>query len=195
MPAERPVVSIERLRRGSGIAATLVVAVAALGAFSAAPSLADGPSPCGFALSAEAVLQRLNAIRTAGRVCRAAAAPVSPNDRPLQWSSSLAAAALTQAHEMALQNRMSHRDRADRALGDRLKAAGYRFTAAYENVAVGYGSVDDVVEAWLESEHHCENLMNAAVVELGLACMDGSAMEPRSERRYWTMLLATPPQR
>ncbi len=195
MSAERPVGPIERLRRGARVATTVVVAVAALGAFSPARSLADGPSPCGFALSTEAVLQRLNAIRTAGRACRAAAVPMSTNGRPLQWSPSLAAAALTQAHEMALQNRMSHRDRADRALGDRLKAAGYRFTAAYENVAVGYGSADDVVDAWLESEHHCENLMNTAVVELGLACMDGSAMEPRSERRYWTMVLATPPQR
>ena len=195
MTADRPKRSSDTLRHRSRIASAIVAAACALGALSPALSAAAGPAPCGFALSTEAVLQRLNEIRLAGRVCHAAAAASPSNGLPLKWSASLAAAALTQSQEMALQNRMSHRDRENRALGDRLKAAGYRFAAAFENVAVGYGSVDDVVEAWLESEHHCENLLNTAVVELGLACIDGSAADPRGERRYWTMVLAAPPQR
>lgn len=197
MPAERPMQAIERSHRRFRSAAALAVAVAAaaLGLLSPASSVADGATPCGIALSTEAVMQRLNQIRTAGRVCRGAAEASPANGRPLHWNPELAAAALDQSSEMALQRKMSHRDRSDRALGERLRARGYRFAAAYENVAVGYGSVDDVVEAWLQSEHHCENLMNAAVVELGMACIDGSAMEPRSERRYWTMVLAAPPRR
>ena len=89
--------------------------------------------------------------------------------------------------------RMVHRDTLDRGLGERLAAAGYRFSVAVENIAVGYDSLDDVVKAWLRSEHHCDNLMNGAVLELGLACSDDATAPEPGDRRYWTLVLGSPP--
>lgn len=111
---------------------------------------------------------------------------------PVVWNERLAGAAQAQAREMVRLDRMSHRDRQDRGLGERLRAASYPFRAAVENVAVGFASIDDVVDAWLESEGHCENLMNAAVREFGLACVDVDAQGAPEERRYWALVLGAP---
>ena len=113
---------------------------------------------------------------------------------PLAWSESLAAAAQVQAAEMARLHRMTHLDGQNRGLAERLRALGYRYSLAVENLGVGYSSLDDVVDAWLESEAHCENLMNAAVLEFGLACIDAGAVGAAEERRYWTLVLGAPPR-
>ncbi|MDQ6639835.1 MAG: CAP domain-containing protein [Pseudomonadota bacterium] len=134
-------------------------------------------------------MRRLNELRVGGVTCGARDLVTAA---PLSWSDSLAAAAQLQSREMALLDRMGHRDREDRALAQRLRALGYRFSAAVENVAVGYPSLDDVVAAWLESEGHCDNLMNAAVLEFGLACMDGRSSGAPEDRRYWTLVLGAP---
>ncbi|MEO7337271.1 MAG: CAP domain-containing protein [Caldimonas sp.] len=141
-------------------------------------------------------MRRLNEARANGAVCGLAggltAAP------PVRWNASLEAAALTQSEEMALLGRMGHRDRLNRGLTERLTATGYRFSSAVENVAVGYPSVDAVVDAWLKSEGHCENLMNRAALELGLACIDGGSLNDANSadeiggRRYWTLVLGAP---
>lgn len=155
-------------------------------------AIAAGPVPCGVALPVADVLQRLNAVRASGKACHAAG-PMTVGT-PLIWSEGLAAAAMTQSREMAALNRMSHRDSENRNLGERLRAQGYVFTLAAENVAVGYPSLDEVVDAWLKSEGHCENLMSGAVLELGLACIDGTDIGIRGERRFWTLVLAAPPK-
>lgn len=152
--------------------------------------IAAGPVPCGVALPVADVLQRLNAVRASGKTCHAAG-PMTVG-APLIWSEGLAAAAMTQSREMAALNRMSHRDSENRNLGERLRAQGYVFKSAAENVAVGYPSFEEVIDAWLHSEGHCENLMSGVVLELGLACIDGTDIGIRSERRFWTLVLAAP---
>lgn len=149
-------------------------------------------APCAVAPSPEIVQKLLNATRTLGAVCHpAGSAAVAA---PLRWSASLAAVAAAQSRDMAALNRMGHRDSLDRSLSERLAAMGYRFSSAAENVAVGYPSLGEVVEAWLESEPHCDNLMNAKVLEFGLACSDGSSGGDPGENRYWTLVLGAPPR-
>jgi uncharacterized protein YkwD len=150
------------------------------------------PVPCGAALSPEAALRRVNEARAHGATCPHSR--VAATAAPLRWSESLASAAQSQASEMALLARMGHLDSANRGLGERLRAHGYRFSAALENVAVGYPSLDDVVVAWLGSEGHCENLLNAGVLELGVACVDDGASGAPEERRYWALMLGAPPR-
>ncbi|MDQ2737042.1 MAG: CAP domain-containing protein [Pseudomonadota bacterium] len=111
---------------------------------------------------------------------------------PVTWSESLAVAARSQALEMALLKKMGHRDSLDRGLAERLRTLGYRFNSAVENVAVGYPTLDAVVDAWIASEGHCENLMNPAVIEFGLACIDGNASGSPGESRYWALVLGAP---
>ncbi|MEO7114309.1 MAG: CAP domain-containing protein [Caldimonas sp.] len=149
------------------------------------------PVPCGVAVSPEEAARRLNDIRHHGVACPsgATATPVT-----VAWNDRLASAAQVQAREMARLERMSHRDSQNRDLGERLRAVGYRFGTAVENVAVGFASIDDVVDAWLESDGHCENVMNAAVREFGLACIDTDSTGAPEERRYWALVLASPPR-
>jgi uncharacterized protein YkwD len=167
-----------------------MVALAALAmsarAYSGAPVL------CGATLSPEDALRRVNEARVHGATCPSAHALATA--APVRWSDSLASAAQVQAHEMALLRRMGHLDSGNRGLGERLRAQGYRFSSAVENVAVGYPSLDDVVVAWLESEGHCENLMNVSVLEVGVACVDDGTTGAPEERRYWTLVLGAPPR-
>ncbi len=144
---------------------------------------------CSAAFSPDVALARLNATRTRGAVCHLHGTPTSA--APLAWNPRLAAVAAAQAQDMANLEQMSHRDSLNRNLGERLDAMGYRFSDAVENVAVGYASLDAVVDAWLDSEAHCANLMSAKVHELGLACSDGTANDSGTGR-YWTLVLGAP---
>jgi len=150
---------------------------------------AGDPLSCGASLSAEAAMRHLNEARQRGGTCRAGTPTTAA---PLTWSEGLAAAAQVQAAEMARLQRMSHLDGQNRSLAERLRAIGYPYRLAFENVGVGYSSLEEVVEAWLDSEGHCEALMNAAVLEFGLACIDAGAAGPAEERRYWTLVLGAP---
>lgn len=138
----------------------------------------------------EEVLRRLNAERARGVACRASNTAVAAAS-PLRWNATLAVAAAAQADDMASVSRMGHYDTQNRGLAERLTAVGYRFSAAVENVAFGYPSLDAVVGAWLASEGHCVNLMNTTVLELGLACSDGTTP---GQDRYWTLVLGAPPR-
>ncbi|HWH81922.1 MAG TPA: CAP domain-containing protein [Burkholderiaceae bacterium] len=181
----------ERRRRH----ALALVAGALLATGSLAPDSArsDTAKPtCGARLSPDEVVQRLNAMRARGLVCRQTAH--AGIGTPLRWSANLTAVAAAQSNDMAALNHMSHRDSQNRSLTERLAAMGYRFSAAAENVAYGYDSLDAVVQAWVESEGHCENLMNAKVAEFGLACSDSDAARFPGEARYWTLVLGAPPR-
>ena len=168
----------------------LLVCLAASG--SARPQSAESLARCGARPDPVDVLRRLNRLRSQGAVCHETGSRLVAS--PLRWSDSLAAVAAAQSHDMAELRHMRHRDMLDRGLGERLTAAGYRFRTAVENVAVGYDSLDEVVEAWLQSEGHCENMMNQAVLELGLACSDDASAAPQGEGRYWTLVLGAPPR-
>jgi uncharacterized protein YkwD len=161
------------------------------GSNSARPQDARGARPCGATLEPAEVMRRLNAVRHQGAACHKSDSVVM--GAPLQWSARLAAVAAAQSRDMAKLKQMRHRDTLDRALGERLAVGGYRFSTAVENIAVGYASLDEVVAAWLDSEHHCVNIMNGKVLELGLACSDDASLPVPGEGRYWTLVLGAPP--
>ncbi len=150
---------------------------------------AAAPAHCKTTLSPDAVVQRLNATRTGGAACHRQGTPT--HAAPRAWNPRRAAVAAAQAQDMARLDQMSHRDSRNRGLGERLDDMGYRYSAAAENVAVGYASLDAVVDAWLDSESHCANLMSAKVAELGLACSDGTD-DDSGTGRYWTLVLGAP---
>lgn len=170
----------------SNLAAKTLLSLATLllAAWTAAAS-----AQCGGAPSPDAALRRVNAERAQGAGCHGSPGTAKA---PLRWNTGLAAVAVAQSDDMAALRQMSHRDSRDRPLPARLDAMGYRYSTAVENVAVGYASLDTVVDAWLASDGHCANLMNAAVVELGLACSDANA---DGGDRYWTLVLGAPSRR
>ncbi|KAJ1678450.1 hypothetical protein EV182_004025, partial [Spiromyces aspiralis] len=55
-------------------------------------------------------------------------------------------------------NEMSHQLPGEPQLGDRFREFSYEFRMAGENVAKGYTTVQSVMEAWIESPEHFENI-------------------------------------
>jgi uncharacterized protein YkwD len=72
---------------------------------------------------------------------------------------------------------------------DRIKATGYRYSTAGENIAAGYISPAEVMESWMESAGHRANILNCKFREIGV----GLAVVPGSDYEYyWTQSFAAP---
>ncbi|MBA2723645.1 MAG: CAP domain-containing protein [Methylibium sp.] len=141
---------------------------------------------CGLPDFQAEALRLVNARRAAGASCGGRSFPAAP---ALRWQAQLAQAAYGHSLDMATQNYFSHTSLDGRSLSDRVGAAGYVWSGVGENIAAGYGSVQAVVDGWMESSGHCANLMNRNYTEMALACArdNGSVY-----RIYWTQVLARP---
>jgi uncharacterized protein YkwD len=68
----------------------------------------------------------------------------------------------------------------------RITAVGYDWQEAGENIATGYDTPQEVVNAWLASPEHCQNIMNPDYVSIGTgintAPVAGFATDPST----WT---------
>jgi uncharacterized protein YkwD len=81
---------------------------------------------------------------------------------------------------MARQEKMEH-NLDGQTPGARIKAAGYRFRAAGENIAMTDGDPPSVIfEMWMKSKHHRENILNAEFTEIGI----GIARNDKGEIYY-----------
>lgn len=148
------------------------------------PIVAATPRECQPA--PEQVMAALNAIRAAGMSCSArheatSAAAVAP----LRWSDELAASAHEYALELAARDAVSHEGQVLRTLSKRVRAAGYRMQVAGENLAAGQEELDDVIDQWMASHDHCENMMLPEFQDAGLACVAG----PGHYGYYWVLHL------
>lgn len=54
-----------------------------------------------------------------------------------------------------------------------MKAAGYNYTYAGENLAKGFTTSQDVVSAWMNSPSHRENILSSKYKEMGFAVVEG----------------------
>jgi uncharacterized protein YkwD len=106
--------------------------------------------------------------------------------RPLQWNNTLGEVSLKYSLEMAGNGKSGHTGGDGSKPGERIARSGYRWMAYGENVGEGYLSPEDVVNGWLKSRGHCENIMNPDFKEAGAAYAKGT------KRVYWTLVLATP---
>ncbi len=132
------------------------------------------------------VLEIVNKERSHGRRCGNQTMPVVA---PLRLSEVLAGAAGSHAREMARLNRLDHRGIAGSSAADRARRGGYRPRLIGENIAVGAETAAEVMQGWLASPGHCENLMDARFTEMGLAFADGG---PGSGGVYWAQLFGAP---
>ncbi len=142
---------------------------------------------CGLSSFDADALRLINQYRAAGAVCGSrgsfAAAP------PLAAQSQLARAAYDHSRDMADNNYFSHTSLDGRTLSTRVTAAGYAWSSVGENIAAGYSTVQQTVDAWMASDGHCANLMNARFTHYGLACARNDAS---TYRTYWTLDLGRP---
>jgi uncharacterized protein YkwD len=71
----------------------------------------------------------------------------------------------------------------------RVRAAGYQENLVGENIAYGPKSIDEVVQGWLDSPDHCENIMDPRFSQMGIAYAPGQLAR---HGLYWVQLLAAP---
>jgi uncharacterized protein YkwD len=70
-----------------------------------------------------------------------------------------------------------------------VRAVGYHEKLVGENIAYGPKSVEEVVQGWLDSPGHCENIMDPRFAEMGIALAQGRASR---HGLYWVQLLVEP---
>ena len=69
------------------------------------------------------------------------------------------------------------------------KEAGYNYTAFGENIAAGYPSPEYVVEGWMNSEGHRNNILNSGYTEIGVGYFEKSGSKYET---HWVQLFGTP---
>ena len=94
------------------------------------------------------------------------------------------------AHDMAARNEVTHDDTRGRGPAERATQAGYAWSVFAENVAGNYPGTAEVMAGWQSSAGHCANLMDPAVIEVGVGCAPGTATS--EFKTYWAMELARP---
>lgn len=168
--------------------------VAVPGTPTPAPTPAPAPAPVAAAVDVNCslngaagiqgeVMQRVNALRAAGAVCGSTAYAATV---PLAWNSLLLQAASGHSSDMAQNNYFSHTSLDGRTMAQRVVATGYTYSALGENIAAGQSTVESVITGWTNSPGHCQNLMNPAFRDIGVACVRS---DTSNYRYYWTMVL------
>jgi uncharacterized protein YkwD len=143
------------------------------------PEEPSGGTPSGgtvvYNINKDLMLQLINDSRKKGCTC---GSTVMPAVAVVTWNDQLAKAAYDHSKDMSVNNYFSHTGKNGSSPGDRIKAAGYMWKTYGENIANGYGSELAVMTAWLASEGHCKNIMNASFKEIGAG----------REGNYWTQV-------
>ena len=88
--------------------------------------------------------------------------------QPLKWDPELASAAQEHSDNMGEQDFFSHTGQDGSLPWDRTEAAGDDNTSIGENIAAGQSNPEEVVQAWIDSPGHRENMLNPDYEYLGV---------------------------
>lgn len=127
------------------------------------------------------VLDLVNAERAAGADCGTAG--LFDPAGPLTMESNLRCAARTHSQDMVDRNYFDHTNPEGQSPGDRIDETGYQWRSWGENIAWGQTTPEAVVDAWMNSDGHCSNIMNAGFSEIGVGYAEGNV---------WTQVFASP---
>ncbi|MFG3258582.1 sigma-70 family RNA polymerase sigma factor [Streptomyces sp. NPDC048172] len=93
---------------------------------------------------------------------------------PVRLNSKLNSAALKHSADMDARDFFDHNNPDGKDPGDRVTAAGYRWSTYGENIARGQQSSADVMKGWMDSPGHRENILNCDFKEMGIGRHDGA---------------------
>jgi uncharacterized protein YkwD len=132
------------------------------------------------------MLTQVNTARSKPRNCGSENYPATA---ALSWHCTLEEVAYAHNRDMGDNNFFSHTGSDGLTVGDRVRSAGYDWSAVGENIAAGQQTIDIVMAAWLDSPGHCANIMHSIYTEFGAASyrVDGSDYPI-----YWTQVFARP---
>jgi len=122
------------------------------------------------------LLQLVNAKRASGCNCGGTAFPATT---PLTWNNVLETVALDHSLDMSKMGVMQHQGSDGSNVATRATRRGYSYSIIGENIAWNYPTEQSVIDGWINSPAHCENIMNHEFKEMGIARV-GS---------YWTQVL------
>lgn len=127
------------------------------------------------------VIKQTNAIREARGLPR------------LALNTQLSQAAQTYAENMATQDFFSHTGADGSTWQQRIRAQGYSFSDAAENLAIGHSSPTRVVDGWMGSPGHRRNMLAYQVQEIGVGYfyLSRDSGKIRSNH-YWAESFGTP---
>jgi uncharacterized protein YkwD len=134
----------------------------------------------------DAVLTKVNQKRAAGAVCGGVS---KPPVAALTFDERLRCSARKHSKDMGVNNFFSHTGSNGSTFSQRITSAGYTWTAAGENIGAGYATADAVVNGWMASTGHCNNIMNSNFKHLGVGYYYNAAA---TYDHYWTQSFAKP---
>lgn len=92
---------------------------------------------------------------------------------PLKENAMLSAAAAAKARNMFEEDYWAHYSPSGKDPWGFILAAGYKFSYAGENLARNFYNADDVVQAWMNSPSHRDNILNSKYEDIGIAVVEG----------------------
>ncbi|MFW5888676.1 MAG: CAP domain-containing protein [Patescibacteria group bacterium] len=95
----------------------------------------------------------------------------------LQESEKLTQAAFEKCQDMFIEQYFAHVGPDGGSVSAWLDGAGYNYTVAGENLAMGFAEAEEVVRAWKESPTHRENLLDPEFSRIGVAMSNGKYKE------------------
>ncbi|MFJ8234106.1 CAP domain-containing protein [Ureibacillus sp. NPDC094379] len=98
--------------------------------------------------------------------------------KPLEIYAPLMKVAEAKSADMAKNNYFSHTSPTYGSPFDQIKAAGISYKSAGENIAQGQRTPAEVVQAWMDSPGHRQNIMNANYTHIGVGYVESG--------NYWT---------
>jgi uncharacterized protein YkwD len=101
---------------------------------------------------------------------------------PLAWHGEMAAVAHAHSVDMVERSFFSHTNPDGKSPFDRMRDAGIDYSRAAENIAYGYDTGESVLQGWLNSSGHRQNIENCALTEHGVG----------KHQTHWTHLFRTP---
>jgi uncharacterized protein YkwD len=132
------------------------------------------------------VLTLVNQKRASGATCGGVVKPPVP---ALTLDTKLRCAARKHSKDMGDMNFFSHTGSNGSTPWQRITSAGYTYTAAAENIAAGNATASSVVDGWMASTGHCNNIMNGNLKHLGVGYYSRSGS---SYTHYWTQDFGKP---
>ena len=109
----------------------------------------------------------------------------------LKTNDLLMKAARKHSEDMALANFIGHVGSDGSTVGKRANANGYYFIFVGENISDGEASAKEIVDAWMHSTRHRENILNCRYEDTGIWVTPG-----RSGRGlYWVQVFGVPYKR
>ena len=99
---------------------------------------------------------------------------------PLTLDTELSKVARTKSQDMKNKNYFDHNSPTYGSPFDMMKSFGISYTSAGENIAMGQTTPEQVVQAWMDSQGHRENIMNSSFTQIGVGYV--------ASGNYWTQM-------